>query len=222
MQYSLPGLKYPYNALEPVFSAEALEIHYTCHHAGYVNKLNELLNVLGYTAPENINDFISGLKYSSIPEDYRDLVKFHAGGHANHSFFWEIMKPYSRHGMPGQLPEALEETINAEYKTFRSFKEKFTEAAMKHLGSGWTWLSVSRKDPKKLFISTTTNHDNPQMLGYVKTEESGLPILTLDLWEHSYYLKYKNRKADYIEDFWSIVNWDAVYERYQSILAKFS
>ncbi|MDR2200532.1 MAG: superoxide dismutase [Puniceicoccales bacterium] len=217
MQYSLPRLKYAYGALEPVFSAEMVELHYGKHHNAYVDKLNGLIQSLDYSVPRNINDLISGLKYSSLPEEYRDLVRFHAGGHANHSFLWSVLKPYD-HGAENNLPEELEEIINRRFKTFRAFREEFEKAAMNHLGSGWAWLCVSEKKPQELFISTTLNHDNPQMLGYVPSAEFGFPIYTLDLWEHAYYLRYKNRKMDYINASWRAVNWDAVLEYYKAVV----
>jgi Fe-Mn family superoxide dismutase len=219
MQYNLPPLKYTYDALEPVFTAEMLELHHGKHHAAYVNKLNELLQKLNYLAPENIDDFIVDGHYAHVPEPYCDAVRFNAGGHANHTFFWNILKPcgIANH----HLPTDLEKVINDTFGTLSIFKEKFTAAALGHLGSGWAWLNVSETNPMELFISTTLNHDHPQMSENRVKRTYGFPILTLDLWEHAYYLAYKNRKADYFESFWKIVDWSAIAENYQAVTANF-
>ncbi|MDR3317308.1 MAG: superoxide dismutase [Puniceicoccales bacterium] len=215
-QYTLPNLQYSYDALEPVFTGEMMELHHSKHHGAYVNKLNELLQILNYSAPKDINDFIGS--YSNVPEKYRDLIRFYGGGHANHTFFWNILKPYEQDN--DDLPEDLGTLIDNNFGTLHIFKKRFTEVAMGHLGSGWVWLNISADNSKTLFISATLNHDNPQMIEYKKTEFFGLPILTLDLWEHAYYLKYKNCKADYCKAFWKIIKWEAVAERYRQIVEK--
>jgi Fe-Mn family superoxide dismutase len=219
MRYDLPPLKYAYNALEPVFTAEMLELHHGKHHAAYVNKLNELLQKLDYSAPENIDDFITDGHYSRVPEPYRDMVRFNAGGHANHTFLGNILNPCGI--MSNHLPEDLEKVICNTFGSLSEFKEKFTTAALGHLGSGWAWLNASEKNPRELFISTTLNHDHPQMAENRAKKTFGFPIFTLDLWEHAYYLVYKNRKADYFESFWKIVDWSAVAENYRKVTAKF-
>jgi Fe-Mn family superoxide dismutase len=218
MHYDLPPLKYAYDALEPVFTAEMLMIHHSKHHAAYVNKLNELLQKLDYSAPENIDDFIADGHYSRVPEPYREAVRFNAGGHANHAFFWNILKPHT--GNSERLPEDLAKAIDGTFGSLSAFKEKFTAAALGHLGSGWTWLNVSENNPKTLFISTTLNHDHPQMAENQTKKTFGFPIFTLDLWEHAYYLAYQNRKGEYFEAFWKIVDWAAVAEKYRAIVAK--
>jgi Fe-Mn family superoxide dismutase len=220
MSYSLPQLKYSYDALKPVFTAEMMELHYAKHHATYVNRLNELLQKLDYLGPENIDDFILSISHSGIPREYHELARFHGGGHANHTFFWNILKPYEENGEANSMPEDLGKIISDTFGSLQSFKEKFTNASMNQLGSGWTWLSIPRGNAKKLFISTTLNHDNPRMEGYMTKENLGFPIFTLDLWEHAYYLEYKNRKADYFEAFWKIVDWEAVAENYRTIVAQ--
>lgn len=217
MSYGLPVLKYHFGALEPVLTAEMLEIHYSRHHAGYVNKLNDLLQSLGYVAPKDVDDLIAGIRYTSIPKEYRDVVRFYAGGHANHSFFWSILKPIRSDN--NEMPCDLEAAINAEFRTVREFKELFVNAAMNHLGSGWAWLCFVPSDPGKLMITTTANHDNPRMVEFMGTAQFGIPLLTLDLWEHAYYLKYKNNKREYFDAFWKIVDWNEVWIRYQRALS---
>lgn len=212
-KYRLPELPYTYGDLEPVFTAEMVELHYSKHHAGYVNKLNDLLEKIGYEAPEEIDDLIAGLKYSSIPKEFRDTVRFNAGGHANHRFFWEVLRPIREDGLDHEPSECLREALESTFGSFDQFKRVFVQAAMGHLGSGWAWLCIS--DKKKLFITTTFNHDNPLMAEFVGTPQFGTPILTLDLWEHAYYLRYKNQKANYFDAFWQIVNWSTVLTRYQ-------
>lgn len=215
VEYKLPELPYAYGDLDPVFTAEMVELHYSKHHAGYINKLNDLLQKIGYEAPKEIDDLIAGLKYSSIPKEFRAMVRFNAGGHANHRFFWKILRPIRESDSQNEPPQVLKEAIEKGFGSFDQFKQTFMQAAMGHLGSGWAWLCVS--DKKKLFITTTLNHDHPLMAEFVGTQQFGTPILTLDLWEHAYYLKYKNQKADYFDAFWKIVNWDEVFERYQKV-----
>jgi Fe-Mn family superoxide dismutase len=218
MHYYLPSLRYTYAALEPVFTAEMLELHHSKHHAAYVNKLNELLQKLEYSAPENIDDFIADGHYSRVPEPYRDAVRFNAGGHANHTFFWNILKSQGENSE--YLPEDLAKVIDNTFGSLLKFKEKFIAAALGHLGSGWAWLNVPEKNPEKLFISTTLNHDHPQMTENRAKMTYGFPIFTLDLWEHAYYLGYKNRKGEYFEAFWKIVDWTVVAEKYRKIIAE--
>jgi Fe-Mn family superoxide dismutase len=220
MRYNLSPLKYAYDALEPVFTAEMLALHHLKHHASYVNKLNELLGSLSCFAPESIDDFIADDHYSRVSEAHRDAVRFNGGGHANHTFFWNILKPCGKDNE--HLPKDLEKVVKDNFGTLSMFKEKFTLAAMGHLGSGWAWLSISEKKPGALFISTTLNHDHPQMAENQTKKTFGFPIFTLDLWEHAYYLAYKNRKADYFESFWQIVDWEAVAENYRVAVAKFN
>jgi Fe-Mn family superoxide dismutase len=219
MRYSLPPLKYAYDALEPVFTAEMLALHHGKHHAAYVDKLNELLQNLDCPAPENIDNFIADGHYSRAPELHRDAVRFNAGGHVNHTFFWNILKPCGETN--NYLPEDLAKVIDGVFGSLSKFKEKFTATALGHLGCGWAWLNVSEKNPKELFISTTSNHDHPQMAENRAKKTFGFPIFTLDLWEHAYYLLYKNRKADYFESFWKIVDWSVVAENYRKVLAEF-
>ncbi|MDE6576468.1 MAG: superoxide dismutase [Opitutales bacterium] len=213
--YQLPDLKFAYDALEPVLTAEMLELHYTKHHAGYIQKLNDLLQQTHYPAPKDINEFIATMDFSRIPLHYRDVIQFNAGGHANHCFFWDILKPCQS---KVTIPPALESALNQSFQSLENFKKEFERVAAQHLGSGWAWLCVSPN--KELVMMTTLNHDHPQMPQFKGTPKAGMPVLTLDLWEHAYYLKYKNQKLKYFEAFWDIVDWNRVAQRYQEAIEK--
>lgn len=168
-------------------------------------KLNEALASVNYDAPKDVNELISDLK--KVPESVRTAVRNNGGGHANHSFFWEILAKNN-----GELPSGeLEKAINKEFGSFEAFKEKFAAAAAGRFGSGWAWLCV--KPDKSLFICSTANQDSPLMTGVVETP--GKPILGLDVWEHAYYLHYQNRRPDYVSAFWHVVNWAKVAENYK-------
>lgn len=191
--FQLPDLGYAFDALEPYIDAQTMEIHHDKHHAAYVSKLNDAL----VGAPEWQNKSIEEiLKYvESLPGDIRTAVRNNGGGHYNHSLFWETMKP----GGSQNIPEAV-------VKTFGSaddFKAKFTEAAVGQFGSGWAWLV---KNGDNLEIMSTANQETP-------LKDGKTPILGLDVWEHAYYLKYQNRRPDYIEAWWHVVNWDVVSRR---------
>ena len=196
--FSLPDLGYGFDALEPHIDAKTMEIHHDKHHAAYVAKLNEALE----KAPEElkdkkIEDLLRGLE--DIPEDIRTAVRNNGGGHHNHTLFWETMKPGG-----AKTPQAnLGEAIAYSFDSFENFKTKMAEDAMGRFGSGWAWL-VNEED--KLEICSTANQDSTLTDG--KT-----PILGLDVWEHAYYLKYQNRRPDYIEAWWNVVNWDVVASR---------
>jgi Fe-Mn family superoxide dismutase len=210
MSYELPKLPYAYGALEPYVDEETMLLHHSKHHAAYVNKLNGILASAGYEARETIDEFVASI-HSNVPAEFRENAKFNGGGHHNHSLFWDVISPLNS-GIPtGEFLSAM----LASFGTFHEFKSAFEVSAMDHLGSGWTWLSIDRsKKAQKnhLFVCSTLNHDAPNMIGY--TDRPGVPILTLDLWEHAYYLKYNNRKADYVKNFWAIVNWNSVAKRY--------
>jgi len=197
-KHELPALPYAFDALEPHIDAQTMEIHHGRHHATYVNNLNAALEGHPELQQKSVEELISDL--NSIPESIRTAVRNNGGGHANHSLFWEIMSPQGG----GEPKGALAEEINKTFGSFEKFKEEFTKAAVGRFGSGWAWLVV---DGGKLAVMSTANQDNPLMEG--KT-----PILGLDVWEHAYYLKYQNRRPDYVAAWWNVVNWDAVSERY--------
>lgn len=207
MAYKLPKLDYTYNALEPYFDAQTMETHHSKHHQTYVTKLNDALkSVQQFKAPKDVCTLIADL--SKVPESIRGPVRNNGGGHANHTFFWKIL---SRRGP--SIPEgALGEAIHKKFGNFETFKAQFKEAAMGRFGSGWVWLCRSDQD-QALCICSTPNQDNPLMKGIVDCP--GTPIIGLDVWEHAYYLKYQNRRPDYIDSFWEVVNWDQAAKNYQ-------
>ncbi len=196
MSYSLPDLPYGYDALEPHIDARTMEIHHSKHHNGYVTKVNAALEGTGID--KSIEDLISDL--NAVPEAKRGAVRNNGGGHANHSLFWSIMSADGGGEPSGELADA----INAAFGSFDGFKEKFSAAAGTRFGSGWAWLVV---DGGKLAVESTPNQDNPLM-------EGRTPILGLDVWEHAYYLHYQNRRPDYVAAFFSVINWNAVAERF--------
>jgi Fe-Mn family superoxide dismutase len=192
MIHELPDLPYSYDALEPFIDTATMQLHHDKHHATYVAKLNEALAKHPEVAEKPLEELLKGL--DSVPEDIRTAVRNHGGGHLNHSIFWKMMASPDDAGMPGG---ALLEALNAGFGDVEKFKAAFTEAATKVFGSGWTWL-VS--DGGKLSIVSTPLQDNPIMQGKK-------PVLGLDLWEHAYYLKYQNKRPDYITAWWNVVNW---------------
>lgn len=198
MAYTLPELPYPKNALEPHIDALTMEIHHDRHHATYVTKLNEAL--AGSDVPEqSIEDLCRNI--NSIPEKIRGAVRNNGGGHANHSLFWLILSPNGG----GEPTGALADAINAELGGFAKAKEALTNAAITRFGSGWSWLSVDKSG--KLVVESTPNQDNPYM-------EGRTPILGIDVWEHAYYLKYQNKRPDYLTAIFNVIDWKAVGERY--------
>lgn len=205
MNKSLPELSYPYDALEPVFDAKTMEIHHSKHHQGYVNKFKAALEgtAIENTPIEEIFGSIS--KYSAA-------VRNNGGGHYNHSLFWTILKPDG--GGSPQKDSELASAIDAAFGSFEAFKEEFAQAAASRFGSGWAWLIVT--DNNKLAVTSTPNQDNPLM---DVADVNGTPVLGLDVWEHAYYLNYQNRRPDYIEAFWNVVNWEAVENKYHQALS---
>jgi superoxide dismutase, Fe-Mn family len=196
-KYELPPLPYAKDALEPHIDATTMEIHHDRHHATYVNNLNAVLE--GHdVGDKSVEELISDL--NALPESIRTAVRNNGGGHANHSLFWQILSPNGGGAPTGEVAEA----INAEFGSFDAFKEEFSNAAKGRFGSGWAWLVV--KDGK-LAVTSTPNQDSPLM-------EGATPILGLDVWEHAYYLKYQNKRPEYIEAFWNVVNWEEVNKRY--------
>jgi len=204
MAYSLPKLPYAYDALEPHVDAQTMEIHHTKHHQTYINNVNAALEKAGYQAPENIDELVAGL--DKLPEDLKGPVRNNGGGHANHSLFWTVMAPNAGGAPTGDVAKA----IDADLGGFEKFKEAFTQAALTRFGSGWAWLSVKGG---KLVVESTGNQDSPLSHG-------NTPILGLDVWEHAYYLKYQNRRPDYIGAFFNVVNWAEVERRYQAAIKK--
>ena len=202
MAYSLPELPYPYDALEPHIDAKTMEIHHSKHHNGYVTKVN---NAIAGTDLESksIEELVSDLK--AIPEAIRGAVRNNGGGHANHSLFWSVMKQGGGGKPTGDLAAAIDDAFGS----FDNFKEQFCTAAQTRFGSGWAWLVVS---DGKLAIESTRNQDNPLM-------EGRTPILGIDVWEHAYYLNYQNRRPDYVEAFFHVINWDVVANRYAAATA---
>ncbi|HDU7571737.1 TPA: superoxide dismutase [Listeria monocytogenes] len=200
MTYELPKLPYTYDALEPNFDKETMEIHYTKHHNTYVTKLNEAVAGHPELASKSAEELVTNL--DSVPEDIRGAVRNNGGGHANHTLFWSILSPNGGGAPTGNLKAAIE----SEFGTFDEFKEKFNAAAAARFGSGWAWLVVN---DGKLEIVSTANQDSPLSDG--KT-----PVLGLDVWEHAYYLKFQNRRPEYIETFWNVINWDEANKRFDA------
>ncbi|EPT7266839.1 superoxide dismutase [Listeria monocytogenes] len=200
MTYELPKLPYTYDALEPNFDKETMEIHYTKHHNTYVTKLNEAVAGHPELASKSVEELVANL--DSVPEDIRGAVRNHGGGHTNHTLFWSILSPNGGGAPTGNLKAAIE----SEFGTFDEFKEKFNAAAAARFGSGWAWLVVN---DGKLEIVSTANQDSPLSDG--KT-----PVLGLDVWEHAYYLKFQNRRPEYIDTFWNVINWDEANKRFDA------
>ncbi len=200
MAHQLPKLPYAFNALEPHVDEMTMRIHYEKHHGAYVNNLNAALEKHPNLQAKSAEDLIRDL--SSVPEDIRTTVRNNGGGHVNHTMFWQIMKPNG--GLPsGRAREAIE----AAFSTLDAFRDQFTKAALSRFGSGWAWLV--RLSDGRLAIESTPNQDNPLM-------EGKYPLLGLDVWEHAYYLKYQNRRADYVGAWWNVVNWAEVGKRLES------
>lgn len=195
MPYELPKLPYAYDALEPFIDAKTMEIHHTKHHNTYVQKLNAALDKHADLQNKPLAALLTDL--NGVPSEIRGAVRNHGGGHWNHSLFWTVMKK----GGGGEAKGPLADAIKASFGSFAEFKAKFSADAGALFGSGWVWLTARGKE---LAIVSTPNQDNPLMTA------SGQPILGLDVWEHAYYLKYQNRRPEYIEAWWNIINWDQV------------
>lgn len=208
MSYELSALGYPYDALEPSMDKQTVHLHHDKHHAAYIDKLNALL--AGKMTDRPLENLVINVDSLVGDDGFRAGVRFNAGGHYNHDMFWKILSPGGAHSPSGVLLSAIEHSFG----NFSNFQEEFEKSALGHLGSGWTWLCVSPDKRDELFVCSTLNHDNPLMLNC--TKHAGYPVLLLDLWEHAYYLKYNNRKADYIKAYWQIVNWDVVAERFEN------
>ncbi|MCK4565189.1 MAG: superoxide dismutase [Verrucomicrobia bacterium] len=202
MPYELPALPYAYDALEPHIDARTMEIHHSKHHQAYVNNVNA---ALAGTELEGIEVCELCRRLDELPIEKQAAVRNNGGGHANHSFFWEVMSPNGG-GLPGG---ALAEAIDGSFGSFDTFKDEFSKAAATRFGSGWAWLC--KHESGKLSICSTPNQDNPLMKD---VPCDGTPILGLDVWEHAYYLNYQNRRPDYIGAFFNVINWEKVAEFY--------
>ncbi|TWI57793.1 superoxide dismutase [Halalkalibacter nanhaiisediminis] len=198
MAYELPQLPYAANALEPHIDEQTMNIHHGKHHATYIAKLNAALEGHDDLANKSIEELVANL--DAVPENIRGAVRNNGGGHANHSLFWKLLSPNGGGAPTGELADA----INEAFGSFDNFKEEFANAGANRFGSGWAWLIV---DGGKLAVTSTPNQDTPLM-------EGKSPILGLDVWEHAYYLNYQNRRPDYINAFWNVVNWDEVTKLY--------
>ncbi|MDP4169777.1 MAG: superoxide dismutase [Bacillota bacterium] len=198
MAFELPQLPYGYDALEPNIDKETMNIHHTKHHNTYVTNLNNALEGNEELLSKTVEEIVSNL--DAVPEAVRTAVRNNGGGHANHSLFWQILSPNGGGEPAGELADAL----NKKFGSFENFKEEFAKAATTRFGSGWAWLAVNNGE---LEVTSTPNQDSPLMEG--KT-----PLLGLDVWEHAYYLKYQNRRPEYINSFWNAVNWEEVTKRF--------
>lgn len=199
MAYELPQLPYAYDALEPHIDKETMNIHHTKHHNTYVTNLNNAVSGKADLENKSVEELISNM--DAVPEEIRTAVRNNGGGHANHTFFWQILSPNGGGNPSGALAQA----IDSKFGSFDAFKEEFAKAAAGRFGSGWAWLVV---DSGELAITSTPNQDSPLMEG--KT-----PVLGLDVWEHAYYLNYQNRRPDYVQAFWNVVNWEEVSKRFE-------
>lgn len=197
--YSVPPLPYAYNALEPHIDQATMQFHHDKHHAAYVQNLNEALDKHPELKSKTVEEMLRNL--SSVPEDIRNKVRNNGGGHVNHSMFWQIMKPQGG----GEPTGAIAQAINQNFGNFAAFKKQFNEAATGRFGSGWAWLV--RNNNGKLEITTTPNQDSP-------LSEGKYPIMGNDVWEHAYYLKYQNRRAEYLDAWWNVLNWDEINKRF--------
>jgi Fe-Mn family superoxide dismutase len=206
MAYELPSLPYPKDALEPHFDAQTMEIHHDKHHAAYVTNVNKAISGKAELETKSVEDLIRNL--DAVPADIRGPVRNNGGGHANHSMFWKLLGPKAGGAPSG----ALGDDIKAAFGSFDAFKEKFEAAGMGRFGSGWAWLVVNNG---KLEIVSTANQDNP-IMGKAVAGVEGKPVLGCDVWEHAYYLKYQNKRADYLKAFWNVVNWSEVAKYYDA------
>ena len=202
MAYSLPALPYAYDALEPNIDTKTMEIHHSKHHQTYINNIN---GAIEGTVWEKLSVEELVAKVNEVPAELKDMVINNAGGHANHSLFWTVMSPQGGGAPTGDIAEAIDQQLGG----FDAFKDAFTKAAISRFGSGWAWLSVTPVG--KIVVESSANQDSPLMHGHT-------PILGLDVWEHAYYLKYQNRRPEYIAAFYNVVDWNEVNRRYHEAL----
>jgi Fe-Mn family superoxide dismutase len=199
MAFELPPLPYDYSALEPYIDTETMHLHHDKHHQAYVNNLNAALKDNSQFSSMNVDDLMRHIK--DVPDSARTAVRNNGGGHSNHSMFWQIMKPNGG----GQPSGALASAIDSTFGSFDAFKTQFNDAGVKRFGSGWTWLVLDQSG--KLSVISSANQDSPLMDGMY-------PVMGNDVWEHAYYLKYQNRRPDYLNAWWNVVNWDEIAKRY--------
>jgi len=202
MAYELPPLPYDYNALEPFIDTETMKLHHDKHHQAYINNVNAALDNHPTLAAKSVDDLIGDL--AAVPEDIRGAVRNNGGGHSNHTMFWNIMGKANSPGIGGNPSGDIAKQISADFGDFEAFKKTFNETTAKQFGSGWGWLVLTGG---KLKVITTPNQDSPLSQGLY-------PILGNDVWEHAYYLKYQNRRADYLAAWWNVVNWAEVNKRF--------
>ncbi|MGH9480820.1 MAG: superoxide dismutase [Terriglobales bacterium] len=200
MAFELPALPYPHNALEPVIDETTMHLHHEKHHGAYVSNLNAALKDQPALAALSLEDLLRAVN-SKVPETIRAAVRNNAGGHSNHSMYWTIMKP----GGGGEPRGALAQAIQKQFGGFDAFKARFNDAGLKRFGSGWAWLTLKGG---QLDVTSTANQDSPIMDGLY-------PVMGNDVWEHAYYLKYQNRRGDYLTAWWNVVNWDEIGRRYE-------
>jgi len=209
MPYALPPLPYAYDALEPHFDSRTMEIHHTKHHQAYITNVNNALGEAG-VAEVPVEQLIADI--GSLPQAVQGVVRNNGGGHANHALFWTVLSPEG--GKPsGKVAQAIEDDLGG----YEKFKDAFTKAAQTRFGSGWAWLTVGKDG--KLLVESSANQDSP-LMGQFAGMSGGTPILGLDVWEHAYYLKYQNKRPDYIAAFFNIINWAEVERRYQEALSR--
>ena len=206
MAYELPPLPYPKDALEPHIDAQTMEIHHDKHHGAYVANLNKAIAGNAALESKSVEALIRDL--NAVPDNIRGPVRNNGGGHVNHSMFWKLLGPKAGGAPTGKLADA----INSSFGSFAEFQAKFENAGLTRFGSGWAWLVVNNG---KLEIVSTANHDNP-IMGKAVSGAEGKPVLGCDVWEHAYYLKYQNRRADYLKAFWNVVNWNEVVKNYDA------
>ncbi len=199
MAHEVPPLPYDYNALEPYIDEQTMHLHHDKHHAAYVTSLNTALEKYPDLQKKRVEDLLRDI--NSVPEAIRTAVQNHGGGHANHTMFWQIMKPQGGGNPTGAIARVIDDKLGG----FQSFKEKFNDNGVKRFGSGWTWLILKGNSFE---LISTANQDFPLMQG-------AYPIMGNDVWEHAYYLKYQNRRADYLNAWWNVINWEAINQRLQ-------
>ncbi len=202
MAYTLPNLPYAYDALEPHIDAQTMEIHHTKHHQAYINKVNDAIAGTPLES-KSVEELVTDLAH--VPENIQTAVRNNGGGHANHTLFWTVMSPNAGGTPSGELAKAIDSGLGG----FEKLQQDFNSAAATRFGSGWAWLSV---DNGRLVVESTANQDSPLSVGRI-------PILGLDVWEHAYYLKYQNRRPDYISAFWNVINWNEVARRFAAATA---
>eukprot|EP00298_Acanthocystis_sp_HF-20_P001850 c12314_g1_i1.p1 GENE.c12314_g1_i1~~c12314_g1_i1.p1 ORF type:complete len:241 (-),score=84.68 c12314_g1_i1:133-792(-) len=208
--FSLPPLRYGYESLAPYVDGKTMNVHHTGHHAAYVNNLNNVVKEFNATQVTEISlESLQG-QINSLPENIRTVVRNNGGGHYNHTFFWEIMAPPA--STSSEPTGELKKAIDAAFGDVQQMKAAFNKSAAARFGSGWAWLCLDQSG--NLFITSTPNQDNPLMKGIV--DKLGVPIIGLDVWEHAYYLQYQNKRADYINAFWNVVNWDQALQNFET------